>query len=102
MMGFLASKQEGQSKTRGELWQLGIPEPGQYEYVWEWMREIGLGERISWSELKAWSELSGIRPTPEECSMIIHLSTAWFNEYIRGSREKAAVPLDECIEALDG
>lgn len=83
-MGFLSATQEGQTAPRLGQWLLGFPERGPFFYIWDWICEIGLGAVISWQEIRAWSEISGIKPTRQESIFIVQLSSAWLNERHRG------------------
>ena len=91
-MGYLSATPEGQKKPRLSSWSEQLPPAGPLIYIWEWMQEIGLGQSISWGEVKAWSELTGITPTREEATAITQLSNAWLNERMRGTEKGALAP----------
>jgi hypothetical protein len=83
-MGFLSATQEGQKEPRIKQWMLGFPEIGPLAYIWDWICEIGLGTSITWAEIKAWSDITGIEPTKNEAFALVQLSNAWLNERNRG------------------
>lgn len=63
-------------------------------YLWGWLASIGgLGKGLSWQEIKAWSELSGIEPNYDECQTMIRMANVWANEYAKGNQKGANVPL---------
>lgn len=61
--------------------------------------EIGLTEAngmgaspLSWREIRAWQELTGVELTPWEARLIRHLSTAYLAESRRGESENCPPP----------
>ena len=83
-MGFLSATQEGQKEPRLKQWNWGFPDQGTLGYIWDWICEIGLGTVITWQEIKAWSDITGIKPTKDEAFAIVQLSSAWLSERNRG------------------
>jgi len=45
--------------------------PPHFPYIWEWFTEFP--NDITWQEIKAWSDISGIVPTRWESSLLISL-----------------------------
>lgn len=89
--GFLNSSYDGE-KQRFSEWTTSLPDKGGLSYLYDWLTQIGIGsDPIGWAELKAWSDLTGIVPTPDEATAVIQLSRAWSNEFIKG-RSKDAFP----------
>lgn len=61
--------------------------------MYDWLTQIGIGsEPIGWPDLKAWSDMTGIVPTPDEATAVIQLSRAWSNEFIKGCDKNAFPP----------
>lgn len=50
--------------------------PGGAEYLWEWFVTLTRGSagEVTYSEIKAWSELTGNIPTPDEVWVIVELA----------------------------
>ncbi|EBU9821931.1 hypothetical protein ABSZ42_003085 [Salmonella enterica subsp. enterica serovar Newport] len=50
--------------------------PAGAEYLWEWFVTPTLGSagEVTYSEIKAWSELTDNTPTPEEVAIIVELA----------------------------
>ncbi len=50
--------------------------PAGAEYLWEWFVTLTRGSagEVTYSEIKAWSELTGNTPTPEEVAVIVELA----------------------------
>ncbi|EAQ9998801.1 hypothetical protein R5S71_004705 [Salmonella enterica] len=50
--------------------------PAGAEYLWEWFITLTRGSagEVTYSEIKAWSELTGIIPTADEVGVIIDLA----------------------------
>lgn len=91
--GWAASTEPGQSQTRGEQWFGPVPDAGEMAYLWGWIVSIGgAGKNITWQEIKAWSDLTGITPTPNECEAIIKMSNVFAREMQAGFKKGANVP----------
>lgn len=92
--GWAASTEPGQSQSRGEQWFGPTPEAGKMAYLWGWIVSLGgVGKNLSWHEIKAWSELSGITPTPVECETMIKMSNIFASELQAGHKKGANVPV---------
>lgn len=52
------------------------PLPAGAEYLWEWFVTLTRGSagEVTYSEIKAWSELTGNIPTPDEVAVIVELA----------------------------
>jgi hypothetical protein len=48
--------------------------PKRVEYVWDWYLEIANGERLTWQEIRSWSELCNKEVTTTEAEAIRKLS----------------------------
>lgn len=48
-------------------------------YLWEWFREVQTGERLTWLEIRSWSEMTGKELTSFEAKVIRRLSFIQFN-----------------------
>jgi hypothetical protein len=79
-----------ESKTpRGTTWEGKHPDPGPLAYLGEWLFEVGPvisqgpGQirPISWTDIKAWSDLSGITPDPNESRAMLDLSRAYLSQH---------------------
>lgn len=91
--GWAASTEPGQSQTRGEQWFGPVPDTGEMAYLVGWIYSLGgLGKNLSWHEIKAWSELTGIIPTPSECATMINMSNVFASEMQAGFKKGANVP----------
>lgn len=44
--------------------------PEELRYVWEWFREVFAGEPLTYTELQAWSNMTGKRLTGWEAELI--------------------------------
>jgi hypothetical protein len=61
------------------------PLPRQLAHVWDWWGEISAGRRVgmdgaewlAWSDIDAWSRLTGERPRPDEARLIFALDREW-------------------------
>ena len=91
MMGYLSATPEGSKEPRLNQWTMQLPEQGQLGHIWDWICEIGLGSALTWQEVKAWSDITGIQPTRNEAFALVQLSNAWLNERARG-QQKHALP----------
>ena len=66
---------------------VGPPIPRAVAHVWEWFIELGNARTrtesgpgpISFLEIKAWADLTGNVPTPEETRLIKRLDVAYLN-----------------------
>ena len=90
MMGFLSSSYDGK-KSRFTEWACELPEPGPLKYLFDWTMQAGI-KSLTWCELKAWSDLSGIVPTPAEAQTMIEISHRWTTEIIKGADKDALPP----------
>jgi hypothetical protein len=94
MSGFLSAVPHGSKKPRSESWTTHLPEPGELMHLWQWVRQMGVtigGHALTFAEIKAWSELTGILPTPDESTALAELSRIWLSEFNRG-RDPDAFP----------
>lgn len=94
MMGFLAATPEGSRHTRADQWATSLPEAGPLFYLWQWVCQMGViigGREITFPDIRAWSELTGIELLPHEATSIAELSRIWLNENMRG-RDATAFP----------
>lgn len=92
MHGYLSAVPEGEKDSRFRAWMQPLPPVGGLSYVWDWMCEVGLGDPIKHIDIKAWSDLTGIKPIRQEVQLITKLSIVWMNERARGSQKGAAAP----------
>lgn len=40
------------------------------EHVWRWFIDLASSESVSYTEIRAWSELTGNNPSPAEINML--------------------------------
>jgi hypothetical protein len=73
---------------------------GPLVHIWSWLQELGPGRALEWSEVKAWSDMTGVRPSPDECAALIRMSNLFVNEYRRGCYEKDALPAPDVQEVI--
>lgn len=56
-----------------------LPEPPEsLLYIWEWWKQIVTGERITFLELQAWSQLTGANLLPYEVDLIRRLDAIFW------------------------
>lgn len=90
MIGFLSSSYDGE-KQRFSEWATELPEPGPLVYLWQWCRQAGL-KSLTWTELKSWSDMSGITPNPAEAQAMIEISHCWTTQLHAGCKKDALPP----------
>lgn len=94
-MGYLSSVPAGESKPRSESWVMRLPDKGPLFYIWDWLCEFGViiaGSEVSYTEVKAWSDLTYTPVTPDEARAICELSRIWLNNRMRGQDKDAIAP----------
>ena len=100
MMGYLAATPTGSKNNRAVSWATSLPEAGPLFYLWVWLGQMGIiigGREISYPDIKAWSELTGIELLPFEATSLAELSRIWLNEKIKSTDPEAFPPwLPEC------
>lgn len=100
MMGYLAAVPSGSKDSRFKYWATSLPDPGPLSYLWDWLTQMGViigGCEISYPDIKAWSELTGIELQPQEATSLAELSRIWLNEKLKGADPEAFAPwLPEC------
>ena len=76
-----------------------LPELESYSFLAEWLRDLGYygssgfgAEPISWSEMRAWSELTGHDLTPFEAETLRLMSESYVAEAIKFTKEAAPPP----------
>lgn len=80
-----------------------LPEMGPLSHIITWFIELGEVATtadglspLSWQEIKAWSELTGLTISPREGLALRRLSVAYVREYYRSNNHNCASPiLDE-------
>ena len=97
MNGWLSAvPADGKTKSpRSVSWTTHLPEPGPLAYLWDWLRQMGVtvgGHSLTFSEIKSWSDLTGITPTPDEATALAELSRKWLSEYNRGRDPESFAP----------
>lgn len=65
------------------------------------MTDVGISDKLSWSEIRSWSEITGIQPMPFEANLMIKVARSWANEYSRGYDPEAMIR-DEWLEYFNG
>ena len=85
---------QGEPSNRLSQWCEPIPKGGPITYLWEWAQEIGLGTSVTWQDIKAWSDLTGIIPSRDESVVMTQLSNVWLNERARGQNKDAIAPTE--------
>ena len=59
--------------------------PEGIEYVWVWFLELLQGGTFSWTEIRAWSDMRGIKPQAEELELLLGLNQL-YNSIHHGRR----------------
>jgi len=88
----LSSSCDGGKTQRFKSWTTSLPDKGNFSHLWDWLRELGLGHDISWQEVKAWADLTGSNPSPDEAQALVQLSRIWLTEFRRGTDKNALPP----------
>lgn len=80
----LADSIELTERKLGRSVREDVPLPACGEHLWEWYVQLkSSGERLSYAEIRAWVELTGIEIYPEEISALLAMDLArenWFSE----------------------
>lgn len=95
MAGFLAATPHGSKSSRLKTWVSSLPPLGPLSYLWDWLCQLGIirgGVELSFTDIKDWAILTGIKITPDEAILLAELSRIWLNENIRG-RDPDAFPV---------
>lgn len=91
----MSSTVQGKTKSRRSDWVAEHPDAGPLFYLWEWLTEFGViigGREITFVDVKAWSDLTHVRVTPDESRALCELSRIWFSEYRKGASADAMPP----------
>lgn len=65
------------------------------------MTDIGVSDKLTWSEIRSWSELTGIQPMPFEANLMMKVARIWANEFSRGCDPESLIR-DEWLEHYHG
>jgi hypothetical protein len=96
---WLTKKEDGRTKV--EEWEdfgQTPPEPPEVPqcaaHVWQWFHEVSSQrqtgpESLSWSDLRAWAELSGSQPTPQEIGLLVAMDRAFVGAVRKQQKEQA-------------
>ena len=84
----MSTPEKGGKRTRGEFLpedhpMAQFPDIEEYGYILDWLQELGPskeGHATSWSDLKAWSELSGRNPLGWEIDLLRQLCIHFVNK----------------------
>jgi hypothetical protein len=58
---------------------LDVPEPPEeLMYIWEWWKEMLTNDRLTFSEIKAWSDLLLVQITPLEVEIVRRLDAIYW------------------------
>lgn len=95
MLGWLHCTPEKAEKPRiitEPEWPL--PDVGAFYYIANWFIELRLD--YGYLELKAWSDLTGVEPTPKEVELLIMMTGTYQNSVIkyRSERYNSRPPFD--------
>ena len=63
-------------------------------HVWQWFHEVSSQrqtgpESLSWSDLRAWAELSGSQPSPQEIGLLVAMDRAFVGAVRKQQKEQA-------------
>lgn len=69
--------------------------PAPVLHLWEWWTELAHGRRsggfgpepIGWSDIDAWSRLTGSRPRPHEIGVLMRLDREWLAAQDKGGTD---------------
>lgn len=64
--------------------------PEELQYIWEWFREVFAGEPLTYTELQAWSAMSGKRTTGWEAELIKSLDRIFWRVQHGDRRSKSS------------
>lgn len=66
--------------------------PAQFDYIIDYLFEIGLHNNFSWGEIKAWSEVTGITLEWFEIEYLKKLSAAYSDQYFKSRKKECMSP----------
>jgi len=76
-----------------------VSEAGPLEYIWNNISEAGL--LTSWTEIKAWSELTGNYLETWEAALIWKISNAYLNQFQKSADMLCPCPIEKAQDKKD-